>query len=211
MLSIALEEEHVPPPSNRTCKNLLVQWNAPRVLRSRLCKARRSAAVKFPHENVCVEIAMENAVKLLVNFGGSSFLRKRSSKVPIIFQQISRYFSSDSLQLQRSTFVDLVARTIRNAIRANRFARIVRNRNPYFYSASGRFARITRISDSREPGDRANRFARITPLSLWSYSLCGHLSLIEVNSGFVSCVPSIAIRTQTPTQTSNLSGTGRSA
>ena len=43
------------------------------------------------------------------------------------------------------------------AIRANRFARIIRNRNPYFYSASGRFARITRISDNhatkfRTPG-----------------------------------------------------------
>ena len=47
----------------------------------------------------------------------------------------------------------LVARAIRNAIRANRFARIIRNRNPYFYSVSGRFARITRISDSRESPD----------------------------------------------------------
>ena len=58
----------------------------------------------------------------------------------------------------------LVAR----AIRANRFARIIRNWNPNFYSTSGRFAWITRISDSREsPGfapNRANRFARITPL-----------------------------------------------
>ena len=44
----------------------------------------------------------------------------------------------------------LVARAIRNAIRANRFARIIRNCHPYFYSASGRFARIARISDSRE-------------------------------------------------------------
>ena len=48
---------------------------------------------------------------------------------------------------------NLVARAIRNAIRANRFARIIRNWNPYFYSASGRFARITRISDSRESPD----------------------------------------------------------
>ena len=47
----------------------------------------------------------------------------------------------------------LVARAIRNAIRANRFARIIRNWNPYFYSESGRFARITRISDSRESPD----------------------------------------------------------
>ena len=36
---------------------------------------------------------------------------------------------------------------------ATRFARIIRNRNPYFYSVSGRFARITRISDSRESPD----------------------------------------------------------
>ena len=49
----------------------------------------------------------------------------------------------------------LVARAIRNAIRAYRFARIIRNWNPYFCSASGRFARITRfgISDSRESPD----------------------------------------------------------
>ena len=47
----------------------------------------------------------------------------------------------------------LVARAIRNAIGANRFARIICNQNPYFYSASGRFARITRISDSRESLD----------------------------------------------------------
>ena len=32
---------------------------------------------------------------------------------------------------------------------ATRFARIIRNWNPYCYSASGRFARITQISDSR--------------------------------------------------------------
>ena len=47
----------------------------------------------------------------------------------------------------------LVARAIRNVIRANRFARIIRNWNPYFYSASGRFVRFTRISDSRESAD----------------------------------------------------------
>ena len=59
----------------------------------------------------------------------------------------------------------LVARAIRNAIRANRFARIIRNWNPNFYSASGQFARITQVSDSRESPDsrescesiRANR------------------------------------------------------
>ena len=44
---------------------------------------------------------------------------------------------------------NLVARAIRNAIHANRFVRIIRNWNPYFYSALGRFAWITRISDSR--------------------------------------------------------------
>ena len=65
---------------------------------------------------------------------------------------------------------NLVARAIRNAIRANRFARIIRNWNPYFYSASSRFARITRISDSRESGDshesresiRANHATKLT-------------------------------------------------
>ena len=48
---------------------------------------------------------------------------------------------------------NLVAQVIRNAIRANRFARITRNSNPYFYRASSRFARITRISDSRKSPD----------------------------------------------------------
>ena len=37
-------------------------------------------------------------------------------------------------------------RDSRESIRANRFARIIRNWKTYFYSASGRFARITRIS-----------------------------------------------------------------
>ena len=50
-------------------------------------------------------------------------------------------------------YTGLVARAIRNAIRANRLERIIRNWNPYFYSASGRFARIIRISDSRESPD----------------------------------------------------------
>ena len=56
-----------------------------------------------------------------------------------------------------------MARAIRKAIRANRFARIIRNLKPlFFYSASRRFARITRIF--RFARNRANRFARITPL-----------------------------------------------
>ena len=55
--------------------------------------------------------------------------------------------------MREKKVVTLVARAIRNAIRANRFARIIRSRDPYFYSASGRFAQITRISDSRESPD----------------------------------------------------------
>ena len=43
----------------------------------------------------------------------------------------------------------LVARAIRDAIRANRFARIIRIWNFYFYNASSRLARIIRISESR--------------------------------------------------------------
>ena len=67
-------------------------------------------------------------------------------------------------------FSSLVAWAIRNAIRANRFARSIRNWNPFFYSTSSRFARITQISDSRESlefpirANHANQFARITPL-----------------------------------------------
>ena len=69
-------------------------------------------------------------------------------------------------------FASLVARAIRNEIRANRFARIIRNWNAYFYSASGRFARIWLSHEfpirANHPirANRANRFARITPLSL---------------------------------------------
>ena len=57
---------------------------------------------------------------------------------------------------QRKHFLyklNLVARAIRNTIRANRFARIICYWNPYVYSASGRSARTTRISDLRESPD----------------------------------------------------------
>ena len=63
-----------------------------------------------------------------------------------------------------------MARAIRNAIRANRFARIIRNSNPYFYSAN-RLIRTNhsnfRFMQANQPicANRANRFARITPLS----------------------------------------------
>ena len=61
-----------------------------------------------------------------------------------------------------------MARAIRNAIRVNRFARINSHLKPLFYSTSGRFARITRISDSqresREFPIRANQFALETPI-----------------------------------------------
>ena len=59
----------------------------------------------------------------------------------------------ESLPRDRKNNINLVARAIRNVIRANRFARIIRNWDPYFYSASGRFARISRSSDSRESPD----------------------------------------------------------
>ena len=93
----------------------------------------------------------------------------------------------------------LVARAIRNAIRANRFARIIRNCNPHFDSTSGRFARITRISDSRESPDsrescefpiRANHATKVPtdysfscnlPHSLASQELSGHNSLFFVH------------------------------
>ena len=52
-----------------------------------------------------------------------------------------------------------MARAIRNAIRANRFAWIIRNWNPYFYSASGRFARITRISDDSHRSRDSRRYS----------------------------------------------------
>ena len=74
-----------------------------------------------------------------------------------LLKRSSPYFQGFSVQrmgFSKSIFaLTLVARAVRNAIRANRFARIIRNWNPYFYSALGRFARITRISDSRESGD----------------------------------------------------------
>ena len=51
----------------------------------------------------------------------------------------------------------------RNAIRANQFARIIRNCNPYVYTASARFARITRISDSRKSPDSRESCESIRP------------------------------------------------
>ena len=75
-----------------------------------------------------------------------------------------RGFSVPSGSLSPRTAASLVARAIRNVIRANRFARIIRNWNPYLYNANRlirpnhsnfRFARITRFArivriDSRE-------------------------------------------------------------
>ena len=49
------------------------------------------------------------------------------------------------IRIQQGLVGDLVAR----AIRSNRFARIIRNWNPSLYSASGRFARTTRITPLR--------------------------------------------------------------
>ena len=87
-------------------------------------------------------------------------------------QRIFGSFFNLAGYLDSATLTTLVARAIRNAIRANRFARIIdiRNRSPYFYSASGRFAQITRNSDSRESPDsrescesiRANHATKLT-------------------------------------------------
>ena len=70
----------------------------------------------------------------------------------------------------RSKVLNLVAHAIRNAIRANRFARIIRNWTPIFIACP---------ADSHESlefpiranhpirANRANRFARIMPLRCW--------------------------------------------
>ena len=76
-----------------------------------------------------------------------------------------------------NSFATLVAQVIRNAIRANQFARIICNWNPHFYSGSGQFGRITRISDSRESPDlrescesiRANHATKFATLHLQRY------------------------------------------
>ena len=69
-------------------------------------------------------------------------MRTLSSQVSAISMVFFSRFSST-----------LEARATRHVTRANRFARIIRNWNPYFFSASGWFAWITRISDSRESPD----------------------------------------------------------
>ena len=81
----------------------------------------------------------------------------------------------------RKTCYTLVARAIRNAIRANRFARIIRNSNPYFYSASGRFARITRISDSRESPDSRESCESICANHATKCYTYGHGHLINLH------------------------------
>ena len=61
-----------------------------------------------------------------------------------------------------------MARAIRNATRANQFARIIRNSNPYFGARQAdspeSFAFPIRANHPIR-ANRANRFARITPLS----------------------------------------------
>ena len=90
-------------------------------------------------------------------------------------------------------------RAIRNAIRANRFARIIRNWNPYFYSASGRFARITRISDSRESPDsrescesiRANHATKLGGTSgeeEWDRAMDAPVSGVSKSKAFISAI-----------------------
>ena len=81
----------------------------------------------------------------------------------------------------------LVARTIRNAIRANQFARIIRNWNPYFYSVSGRFARITRISDSRESPDSRESCKSIRANHATKCQLTLSWAMIEKSKLFVAC------------------------
>ena len=62
------------------------------------------------------------------------------------------YSQKEGFLVERSggVFLLLLLARVRNAIRANRLARIIRNSSPYFYSASARLGRIIRISDSRE-------------------------------------------------------------
>ena len=87
--------------------------------------------------------------------------------------------------MSRSAFVQvytLVARAIRNTIRANRFARIIRNWNPYFHSASGQFAWITQISDSREPPDSRKSRESIRTNHATKVHTCTH-------AFFLACLP----------------------
>ena len=94
----------------------------------------------------------------LADFEERVGVRSRSSSCAIwvhgeqgVHQHLEPLVNTDVIL--SSSLETLVARAIRNAIRANRLARIIRNRHPYFYSASSRFARINRISDSRESPD----------------------------------------------------------
>ena len=88
---------------------------------------------------------------------------------------------SFTLQSAAALVGGLVARAIRNAIRAHRFARIIRNWNPYFCGASGQFARITWISGWHESPDprescesiRANHATKVGGNSahdVWAWS-----------------------------------------
>ena len=73
--------------NRRTCDSqFLVPQNAVRT-NGRLCKACRSAGVMKMSPEPCVEVPTQNAMKFLVKFCCSSFLRKRSLKVPSIFHE----------------------------------------------------------------------------------------------------------------------------
>ena len=98
--------------------------------------------------------ALDPGIPQLRNFSTEEFLGSGVPGHPRVVS-IQGWFLAGPINTLRGKHRSggLVARAIRNAIRANRFARIIRNWHPYFYSASGRFARITRLSDSRESPD----------------------------------------------------------
>ena len=76
------------------------------------------------------------------------------------------------------------------ANRANRFVRIIRNWNPYFYSANRPIRRITRISDSRE--SRHQDFRVGLP------RMCVCTNVVQFFNNFGSCQRDQAVRAKLP-------------
>ena len=127
-----------PPGLIQHVLTVLVFWSWV-LLRPRLLPSPRSLKL-FPWPSILLHGPLDICLDLLPAAPRPP-MQKRDAQHMFLQHRGSRTDLSGTGDSQRDS---------RESIRANRFARIIRNFNPYFYSASGRFARITRISDSRE-------------------------------------------------------------
>ena len=94
----------------------------------------------------------------------------------------------ETLPISEGLSCNSVARAIRNAIRANRFLRLIRNCNPFFTAHQ---ADSHKLLEFPIRANCANRFARITPLSHVKRHLLQ--SCCETRQALLGC-PSTVVR-----------------